>query len=120
MNSAKTWTVGALTGALLTFAASAGAEAQKWDMPLAYAATNYHSQNAALFAAAVTEATGGELEVVPHPSGSLFKGGEIFRAVRTGQAPIPVLAKRGGIFTARHVPGLIKPGDCAALIAVPV
>ena len=36
----------------------------------------------------VTEATGGELEVVTHPGGSLYKGGEIFRAIRTGQAPI--------------------------------
>ncbi len=64
------------------------ASAEKWDMPLAYSATNYHSENAANFAAAVTEATGGNLEIVTHPSGSLYKGGEIFRAVRTGQAPI--------------------------------
>ena len=64
------------------------AVAEKWDMPLAYSATNYHSINAANFADAVTRATGGELEVVTHPSGSLYKGGEIFRAVRTGQAPI--------------------------------
>ena len=64
------------------------AQAEKWDMPLAYAASNYHSQNAANFAAAVTAATGGELEIVPHPGGSLFKGGEIFRAIRTGQAQI--------------------------------
>ncbi len=61
---------------------------EKWDMPLAYAATNYHSENATAFAKAVTEASGGALEIVTHPSGSLFKGGEIFRAVRTGQAPI--------------------------------
>ena len=64
------------------------AYAEKWDMPLAYSATNYHSENAAAFAEAVTKATGGALEVVTHPSGSLYKGGEIFRAVRTGQAPI--------------------------------
>ena len=64
------------------------AVAEKWDMPLAYSATNYHSINATNFAEAVTRATGGELEVVTHPSGSLYKGGEIFRAVRTGQAPI--------------------------------
>ena len=57
-------------------------------MPMAYAASNYHSQNGALFAEAVTNATGGELEIVTHPGGSLFKGGEIFRAVRTGQVPI--------------------------------
>ncbi len=67
---------------------SMAVHAQKWDMPLAYSASNYHSQNAANFAAAVTKATGGELEIVTHPSGSLYKGDEIFRAVRTGQVPI--------------------------------
>lgn len=66
----------------------AAAHAEKWDMPLAYSATNYHSENAATFAAEITEATGGALEVVTHPGGSLYKGGEIFRAIRTGQAPI--------------------------------
>ena len=64
------------------------ADSLKWDMPLAYSATNYHSENAAAFAAAVTEATGGSLTIVTHPNGSLYKGGEIFRAVRTGQVPI--------------------------------
>ena len=64
------------------------AQAEKWDMPLAYSAGNYHSENAARFARAVTEATGGALEIVTHPGGSLFKGNEIFRAVRTGQVVI--------------------------------
>jgi len=64
------------------------AHAEKWDMPLAYSATNYHSENAAAFAAEITQATGGALEVVTHPGGSLYKGGEIFRAIRTGQAPM--------------------------------
>ncbi|MDZ7839804.1 MAG: TRAP transporter substrate-binding protein [Gammaproteobacteria bacterium] len=74
---------------LVSFAVSGSlAAAEKWDMPLAYAASNFHSENAAEFAAAVTEATGGEIEIVTHASGSLFKGDEIFRAVRTGQAPI--------------------------------
>ena len=68
--------------------AASAVQAEKWDMPLAYSATNYHSENAAKFAAAVTEATGGSLEIVTHPGGSLYKGGEIFRAIRTGQAPI--------------------------------
>ena len=62
--------------------------AKKWDMPLAYSATNYHSENAAKFATAIYEATGGKLEIITHPSGSLFKGSEIFRSVRTGQVPI--------------------------------
>lgn len=69
-------------------AIGAASAAEKWDMPLAYSATNYHSVNATRFAAAVTAATGGELEIVTHPSGSLYKGGEIFRAVRSGQAQI--------------------------------
>ena len=78
----------AITATMLASLVSGPAFAEKWDMPLAYSATNYHSENATKFAAAVTEASGGELEVVTHPSGSLYKGGEIFRAVRTGQVPI--------------------------------
>ncbi len=64
------------------------AMAEKWDMPMAYSATNFHSAVGAEFAKCVTTGTSGELEIVTHPSGSLFKGGEIKRAVQTGQAPI--------------------------------
>ena len=67
---------------------SAGALAEKWDMPMAYSASNYHSENGAKFARCVTEKSGGNLEIVTHPGGSLFKGGQIKRAVQTGQAPI--------------------------------
>ena len=62
--------------------------AEKWDMALAYGAGNFHSANAAEFAKRVSEKSGGKLTIVTHPGGSLFKGGEIFRAVRTGQAQI--------------------------------
>ena len=62
--------------------------AEKWDMPMAYAATNFHSEVGANFAQCVTDGTGGDLELVTHPSGSLFKGNEIKRAVQTGQANI--------------------------------
>ena len=68
-----------------TATATAG---EKWDLALAYSATNYHSENAAAFAKAVTDRANGELEIVTHPSGSLFKGGEIFGAVRRGLTPI--------------------------------
>ncbi len=71
-----------------TVLGAATAQAEKWDMPLAYAATNFHSENAAVFAECVTNGTEGALEIVTHPSGSLFKGNEIKRAVQTGQAPI--------------------------------
>ena len=58
--------------------------AEKWDMALAYGAGNFHSANAAEFAKNVTEKSGGKLTIVTHPGGSLFKGGEIFRAVLVG------------------------------------
>ena len=60
--------------------------AEKWDMALAYGAGNFHSANATEFAKNVTKKSGGRLQIVTHPGGSLCKGGEIFRAVRTGQA----------------------------------
>ena len=75
-------------GAALAMSATFAVAGEKWDMPLAYSATNYHSENAAAFAKAVTERTNGDLEIVAHPGGSLFKGGEIFGAVRKGLAPI--------------------------------
>ena len=68
--------------------ASGAAWAETWDMPMAYPATNYHSENGAAFAACVKEATGGALDIVTHPNGSLFSGNDIKRAVQTNQAPI--------------------------------
>ena len=63
--------------------------AEKWSMALAYSATNYHSEIAAEFAAVVTEGTGGEMEIVAHPGGSLFDGSEIFGAARKIHSPHP-------------------------------
>lgn len=62
--------------------------AEKWDMPMAYAATNFHSEMGVVFADKVKEYTNGAIEITVHAGGSLFKGGEIKRAVQTGQAPI--------------------------------
>ena len=62
--------------------------AEKWDMALAYGAGNFHSANATEFAKNVSNKSGGKLTIVTHPGGSLYKGGEIFRAVRTGQVQI--------------------------------
>ncbi len=67
---------------------SSQAFAEKWDMPMAYAATNFHSEHGVIFAEKVKKYTNGALEITTHPGGSLFKGGEIKRAVQTGQAPI--------------------------------
>jgi len=74
--------------AALLFSASLVNAGEKWDMALAYGAGNFHSANATEFAKNVTDKSGGKLTIVTHPGGSLFKGGEIFRAVRTGQVPI--------------------------------
>ena len=81
--------------ALIAFTVAAGlaaaapaVSAEVWDMPMAYADSNYHSQNGKLFAEAVGVCTGGELTITVHAGGSLFKGNEIKRAVQTGQAKI--------------------------------
>ena len=74
---------------LIAVALSGGAAAQEaWDMPMAYSATNYHSEIGAEFAAEVTEQSGGKLSITAHPGGSLFGGAEIYGAVRRGVAPI--------------------------------
>lgn len=39
---------------------------------------------------------------------------------RTGIEPVPYHARRGGILAGRHCPGLVKSGDCMAIIAVVV
>lgn len=77
-----------LASAAILVALGGTASAQKWDMPMAYPATNFHSQNAAEFAKCVGAATSGKLEIVTHANGSLFAGNDIKRAVQTGQAPI--------------------------------
>jgi N-alpha-acetyl-L-2,4-diaminobutyrate deacetylase len=43
----------------------------------------------------------------------------VYRSDRTGAEPRAYRAKMDGLLTARHFPGLIKPGDCLAMIAVP-
>jgi TRAP-type C4-dicarboxylate transport system substrate-binding protein len=64
-----------------------GATAQtKWDMPTAYPAQNFHTENVAAFAADVDKRTGGKLKITVHPGASLFKAPEIKRAVQGGQA----------------------------------
>ncbi len=37
---------------------------------------------------------------------------------RTGIDPVEYRARRDGLLTARHFPGLVKPGDCLAVVAV--
>jgi len=58
----------------------------KWDMPTAYPANNFHTENIQKFAGDVDRATGGKLKITVHSNASLFKAPEIKRAVQGGQA----------------------------------
>jgi TRAP-type C4-dicarboxylate transport system substrate-binding protein len=60
----------------------------KWNLPAAYPADNPHSENLALFAKDVADATGGKLAITVHPAASLFKAPDIKRAVQTGQTQV--------------------------------
>ena len=71
--------------ALLSVAATASAQT-KWDLPAAYPANNFHTENLTQFAADVDKATGGKLKITVHANASLFKAPEIKRAVQGGQA----------------------------------
>ena len=58
----------------------------KWDVPTAYPANNFHTENLQQFANDVDKATAGKLKLQIHPNASLFKAPEIKRAVQGGQA----------------------------------
>lgn len=76
-----------LIAATLAFGANAFAQT-KWDLPAAYPASNFHTENLSQFATDVDKASGGKLKITVHANASLFKANEIKRAVQGGQAPI--------------------------------
>ena len=74
---------------LLSLTAVGAVMAQtKWDLPAAYPAGNFHTENLTQFASDVDKATSGKLKITVHANASLFKANEIKRAVQGGQAPI--------------------------------
>mgnify|MGYP000915325013 CR=1 FL=1 len=75
----------AAAAAMVAISTSAFAQT-KWDLPAAYSATNFHSENLAQFASDVDKATAGKLKITVHANASLFKANEIKRAVQGGQA----------------------------------
>lgn len=76
-------TVAALCLGALALPASAQT---KWDLPSAYPASNFHTENLAQFAKDVDQDTGGKLKIQVHDNAALFKAPEIKRAVQGGQA----------------------------------
>lgn len=75
-----------------TFALGLGlagaATADTWDMPTPYGDSTFHTVNIREFAADVSAATDGALEITVHSAGSLFPHPEIKNAVRSRQVPI--------------------------------
>src|SRR5688572_18861637 len=60
----------------------------KWDLPAAYPASNFHTENLVQFANDVDKASGGKLKITVHANASLYKAPEIKRAVQQGQAQV--------------------------------
>ena len=77
----------ALTATALALGSTAFAQT-KWDLPAAYPASNFHTENLTQFAADVDKASSGKLKITVHANASLFKANEIKRAVQGGQAQI--------------------------------
>jgi TRAP-type transport system periplasmic protein len=83
----RTWLPAACTVLVATLATAAQAQT-KWDLPAAYGASNFHTENLVQFAADVDKATAGKLKITVHANAALFKAPEIKRAVQGGQAQI--------------------------------
>lgn len=108
----------ALSVAALALAGHAAAQT-KWDLPAAYPAGNFHSENLVQFANDVDKASGGKLKITVHPNASLYKAPEIKRAVQGGQAQIGEILlvnfqNEWQIFGADGIPFLADSYDAAA------
>lgn len=73
--------------AAMTLGASAVAQT-KWDLPAAYPATNFDTENLMQFAADLDKATSGKLKIAVRANASRFKANEIERAVQGGRTQI--------------------------------
>lgn len=65
----------------------------------------------------------GMIEAVKDLGDEVEKGDIVARvwpADRTGRTPVDYRARRSGVVASRHFPGLVKAGDCMAVVAVKV
>jgi len=74
--------------AAAAFSTAAATAQTRWDLPAAYPASNFHTENLVQFASDVEKASGGKLRITVHAGASLFKAPEIKRAVQGNQAQI--------------------------------
>jgi TRAP-type C4-dicarboxylate transport system substrate-binding protein len=111
----------ALVAAIAASVCAVAVAQTQWDMPTAYAPTNFHTENINQFAADVDKATGGKLKITVHSNASLFKMPEIKRAVQGGQAQageilISAYSNEDPMFGVDSVPFLATSyGDAAKL-----
>jgi TRAP-type transport system periplasmic protein len=82
---ASAWSV--FTLLFLAFVMPAHAQVQ-WDMATPYADSEFHTQNIRMFAQDIEKATNGQLKIVVHSGGSLYKMPQIKPAVQSGQVPL--------------------------------
>jgi TRAP-type C4-dicarboxylate transport system substrate-binding protein len=79
---------------LMIFCLSVTAKTIEWDLPTAWAATNYHSVCLKIFADEVYKRTDGQLKINIHYGGALgYKGPEMLSVVRDGVVPIGDILK---------------------------
>jgi TRAP-type transport system periplasmic protein len=107
----------AASALLALFATSAFAQT-KWDLPAAYAASNFHSENLAQLAKDVDAATSGKFKITVHANASLFKANEIKRAVQGNQAQMGEIllanfANENPIYALDGIPFLATSYDAA-------
>lgn len=82
------WLAAAACAVGAATAATAAAQT-KWDMSIAWPATNFHTRNAIAFADEVRKRTAGRVDITVHPGGALgLKGPESLKAVQNGIVPI--------------------------------
>lgn len=78
-----------LTASTLAFISTSAIAQTAWDISIPWGPAEFHTINAQNFAEAVNEATGGEVEMVVHPGGSLgVRANESLRAVEDGAVPM--------------------------------
>ena len=78
----------ALPWAALVASTGSAVAQTEWNLPAAYPANNFHTENLVQLASDVDKATGGKLKITVHANASLFKAPESKRAVQGGQAQI--------------------------------
>jgi len=79
---------------LMVFSFTVSAETIEWDLPTAWAATNYQSVCLKIFADEIYERTDGQLKINIHYGGALgYRGPEMLSVVRDGLVPIGDILK---------------------------